>query len=113
MIQWLRPHDQIDEQQVHTGLRMLVCDGACSQAMGAFTGGAVLVAFAVLLGASNLVIGLLAAVGPLTQILQIPTVLLVDRTGLPPEQMPARLVSMAEGPEAGLPVRATVALQPA
>ena len=50
--------------------------------MGAFTGGAFLVAFALLLGASNFVIGLLAAVGPLTQILQIPAIFLVDRTGL-------------------------------
>ena len=82
MLRWLQPQDQIEERQVQSGLRMLLCDGACSQAMGAFTGGAVLVAFAVLLGASNLVIGLLAAVGPLTQILQIPAVFLVDRTGM-------------------------------
>ena len=82
MLRWLQPQDQIEEWQVQSGLRMLLCDGACSQAMGAFTGGAVLVAFAVLLGASNLVIGLLAAVGPLTQILQIPAVFLVDRTGV-------------------------------
>ena len=82
MFKWLQPQDRLAEQDVDSGLRMLLYDGACSQAMGALTGGAVLVAFAVLLGASNLVIGLLAAVGPLTQLLQIPTVLLVDRTGL-------------------------------
>jgi MFS family permease len=82
MLKWLQPQDRIDEREVHDGLRMLVYDGVCSQAMGTLTGGAVLVAFAVLLGASNLVIGLLAAVGPLTQILQIPAVFLVDRTGL-------------------------------
>jgi hypothetical protein len=53
---------QLDEREGDRGLRLLVFDGMCSQAMGAFTGGTVLVAFAVLLGGSNLVIGLLAAV---------------------------------------------------
>lgn len=61
---------------------MLVLDGVCSQTMGVFTGGAFLVAFALLLGASNTVIGLLAAIGPLTQILQIPTIFLVERVAL-------------------------------
>ena len=82
VLKWLQPQDRLAEQDVNSGLRMLLYDGVCSQAMGTLTGGAVLVAFAVLLGASNLVIGLLAAVGPLTQLLQIPTVFLVDRTGL-------------------------------
>lgn len=61
---------------------MLLYDGVCSQIMGALTGGAFLVAFALLLGASNVVIGVLAAIGPLTQILQIPAIFLVDRSGL-------------------------------
>ena len=82
VLKWLKPQDQLADQDINSGLRMLLYDGACSQAMGTLTGGAVLVGFAVLLGASNLVIGLLAAVGPLTQLLQIPTVFLVDRTGL-------------------------------
>jgi MFS family permease len=61
---------------------MLLRDGVCSQAMGVFTGGAFLVAFALLLGASNTVIGLLAAIGPLTQVLQIPAIFLVERIAL-------------------------------
>jgi MFS family permease len=82
MIRLLGPKDRIDESDVQGGLQALLYDGVCSQVMGAFTGGAFLVAFALLLGASNSVIGLLAAVGPLTQILQIPAIFLVDRTGL-------------------------------
>ena len=82
MITLLRPKDRVDESEVQSGLQALLYDGVCSQVMGAFTGGAFLVAFALLLGASNVVIGLLAAVGPLTQILQIPAIFLVDRTGL-------------------------------
>ena len=82
MIRLLRPQEHLDEADTQRGLRALLFDGVCSQVMGAFTGGAFLVAFALLLGASNLVIGLLAAVGPLTQVLQIPAIFLVDRTGL-------------------------------
>lgn len=78
----LQPQEHVDESQVQRGLRMLLLDGVCSQVMGVFTGGAFLVAFALLLGASNTVIGLIAAIGPLTQILQIPAIFLVDRTRL-------------------------------
>ncbi|UCG15640.1 MAG: MFS transporter [Phycisphaerales bacterium] len=82
MIGTLRPKECIDESEVRSGLQALLYDGVCAQVMGVFTGGAFLVAFALLLGASNVVIGLLAAIGPLTQILQIPAIFLVDRTGL-------------------------------
>jgi MFS family permease len=81
MINWLRPKEKLDEREIKRGLGMLMADGMCSQVMGVFTGGAFLVAFALLLGASNFVIGLLAAIGPFTQILQIPAIFLVDRTG--------------------------------
>ncbi len=79
---FLRPKEHLDEGDVQQGLRTLLYDGMCSQVMGVFTGGAFLVAFALLLGASNTVIGLIAAVGPLTQVLQIPAIFLVNRTGL-------------------------------
>ena len=82
MIEWLRPQDQVAEPDVDRGLKMLLIDGMCSQVMGVLTGGAFLVAFAMLLGASNTVIGLFAAVGPLTQILQIPAIFIVDKTRL-------------------------------
>jgi len=62
------------------GMGMLLYDGMCSQVLGVFTSGAFLVAFALLLGASNKVIGLLAAVGPFAQILQIPAIYLVNWT---------------------------------
>jgi MFS family permease len=78
----LRPQEEVSEQQLRRGLRMLLFDGVFSQTMGVFTSGAFLVAFALLLGASNTIIGLLAAIGPLTQVLQIPTIFLVERAGL-------------------------------
>lgn len=76
----LDPQHTVNDPEVHEGLRRLTWDGIYSQVMGVLTGGAFLVAFALLLGASNKVIGLLAAIGPFTQILQIPSIYLVDWT---------------------------------
>lgn len=47
--------------------------------MVTLTGGIFLVAFALALGASNTVIGLLAAIPPLAELIQIPSIWLVDR----------------------------------
>ncbi len=69
----------LEPRRLDEGLRMLLMDGVSSQVMGSLTGGALLVAFALLLGASNTVIGIIAAVGPLTQLLQIPAILLVEK----------------------------------
>jgi MFS family permease len=76
---FLQPQDRVTPEQTTRGLHMLLLDGVCSQIMGVLTGGAFLVAFALMLGASNATIGLIAAIGPLTQLLQIPAIFLVDR----------------------------------
>jgi len=76
---WLRPQETLDQVEVDRGLRLLLMDGVCSQIMGSFTGGAIMIAFALMLGASNTVIGIIAAIGPLTQLLQIPTIFLVEK----------------------------------
>ena len=47
--------------------------------MGVLTGGAYLVAFALQMGASNFVVGFFAAIMPLCQLLQIPSILLVEK----------------------------------
>jgi len=71
--------ETLSESQVQSALKNIIKDGVASQAMGILTGGAFLVAFAVKLGASNLVIGLLAAIGPLSQLLQLPSIFLVEK----------------------------------
>ena len=76
---WFKTEETLSEDQVQSALRNIIKDGVASQAMGILTGGAFLVAFAVKLGASNLVIGLLAAIGPLAQLLQLPSIFLVER----------------------------------
>jgi len=60
--------DTLTEEEVQPGLKTLLKDGLTSQAMVTLTGGVFLVAFALKLGASNLQIGLLAAIPPLTQL---------------------------------------------
>lgn len=75
----LTPEEVLTEPQIQNGLKMVIRDGVATQAMGVLTGGAFLVAFAVSLGASNLAIGLLASIGPLSQLLQLPAILLVEK----------------------------------
>ena len=71
--------DTLTNEEIQSGLRSVVKDGLASQTMVTLTGGVFLVAFALKLGASNLVIGLLAAIPPLMQLLQIPSIYLVER----------------------------------
>jgi MFS family permease len=60
-------------------LRHLLWDGAFASAVGALNSGVVLVAYALYFGASNQVIGFIAAIPLLTQLLQAPGVILVER----------------------------------
>ena len=73
------PKESLTEQEIQTGLDAVIKDGVASQAMGILTGGAFLTAFAIKLGASNVVIGLLAAIGPLSQLLQLPSIFMVEK----------------------------------
>ncbi len=70
---------EVTEAQLERGLRNLIWDGICSQTMGVLTGGAFLVAFALQMGASNFVVGFFASIMPLCQLLQIPSILLVEK----------------------------------
>ena len=74
-----KTEETLNENQIQSALKNIIRDGVASQAMGILTGGAFLIAFAVKLGASNFVIGLLAAIGPLSQLLQLPSIFLVEK----------------------------------
>ena len=65
--------DTLTEEEVESGLRQVIKSGLASQAIVTLTGGAFLVAFALKLGASNLTVGLLAAIPPLAQLIQVPS----------------------------------------
>ncbi|MDP8261948.1 MAG: MFS transporter [Candidatus Ancaeobacter aquaticus] len=68
----------ITEQQLTTGLNAVVKDGIMSHLMGIFTSGVFLVGIALHLGASNFEIGLIAAIPPLSQLIQIPAIYLIE-----------------------------------
>jgi MFS family permease len=75
----LAPRDSLTDADISRGLSAIVWDGLATQAMVTLTGGIFLVAFALQLGASNTIIGLLAAIPPLAELIQIPAISIVDR----------------------------------
>jgi MFS family permease len=75
----LSPTENMSTDERRRGLRLVLWDGMVTQAMATLTGGVFLVAFALQLGASNTVIGLLAAIPPLAELLQMPAVYLVEK----------------------------------
>ncbi len=66
-------------ETLQTPLRSLIADGVCSQVLGVLTGGAFLVAFALMLGANNVTIGIIAAIPSAAQLMQVPALYLVNR----------------------------------
>lgn len=74
-------NNQMSPQERERGLRYILYDGMASQVMVSLSGGAFMIAFALLLGASNLTIGLLAAGPFLGNIFQIPAALVIERIG--------------------------------
>lgn len=75
----LRPQATLTEQEVKAGMKYVIGDGLATEAMTTLTGGAFMVAFALLLGANNLEIGLLAALPTLVNIFQLISIWLVRR----------------------------------
>ena len=78
MFQWIKPKSELAETDIEKALSRLVYDGMFGQTMMVLSTGPFLVAFALILGGSNTVIGMLAAVGPLAQMLQIPAIFVVE-----------------------------------
>lgn len=73
----LRPQTQITPADVDRGKRALIHDGAWSNVVGALTSGVLLVGFALQLGASDQLIGVLAAIPFVTQLAQLPAIRLI------------------------------------
>jgi len=71
--------DTLTEQEIQSGLKIVIKDGLASQTMVTLTGGVFLVAFALKLGASNTIIGLLAAIPALAQLVQIPAIYFIEK----------------------------------
>jgi MFS family permease len=73
------PVPHVDDDSLRRGLRAFQGDGVCSQVRDSLLSGPLLVGYALLLGASNVGVGALSALGPATQVLQLPTVALIER----------------------------------
>src|SRR4051812_47218534 len=74
-----KPSESLSHPQVKAGLSYVTKDGIFTEAMVAFTGGTFLVAMAMHMGASNVQIGLLAALPTLSNIFQLASIWLVQR----------------------------------
>lgn len=75
----LRPAPHIPAAELQVGKQALVADAAWASMTGALSGGVVLVAFALELGAGPRAIGLLGAIPFIAQAAQLPTIFLVER----------------------------------
>ena len=75
----LNPAEAVSGDELEAGKRALVWDAAWASLTGAWSGGVVLVAFALSLGAGPMTIGLLAAIPFMAQAAQLPTIFLVER----------------------------------
>ncbi|MDP2730052.1 MAG: MFS transporter [Dehalococcoidales bacterium] len=69
----------LSEQETAQGLRMMTLEGMVSMGFFSITTSGLLTAFALALGANNFQIGVLAAIPFITQLLQIPAILLVEK----------------------------------
>lgn len=74
-----RPKERLSEQEVHSGLNTILKEGLTTEAMTTLTGGTFLVAFALLLGANNFQIGLLASLPTLTNVFQLTSIWLIRK----------------------------------
>jgi MFS family permease len=75
----LSPDPVITAEDMERGKQALVRDAAWATLAGSLYGGVILIGFAVALGASPIVIGILAAVPFLAQVAQLPAIALVER----------------------------------
>jgi MFS family permease len=74
-----KPTHHLEPQQIDRSLRMVVIDGVCSEIVVCLSSGAILVGAALLLGASNFQIGLLASFPTLCNLSQLLAIVLMQR----------------------------------
>ncbi|RPE08588.1 MFS transporter [Chitinophaga lutea] len=75
----LKPSEILTEQDVKRGLKLVIGDGLASETMTTLTGGAFIMAMAILLGANNLQLGLIAALPTMVNMFQLIAIWLVRR----------------------------------
>ncbi len=73
----LKPKSKLTDAEVSRSLRFVVLDGLLAEAMTTFTGGTFIIAMAILAGASNAVLGVLAALPTFANLFQIFSIWLI------------------------------------
>lgn len=75
----LKPSEHLTQRQISKGLSLVIKEGLTAEAMSSLTGVTFLVALAILLGATNVQIGVLAALPSFSSIFQLVAVRLLQR----------------------------------
>lgn len=75
----LKPVQNLSDDQLRSGLKLVIADGLSAEAMVVFTSGTFLTAMAVHMGASNFQLGVLAALPTFTTIFQLFSIWLVQK----------------------------------
>ena len=75
----LKPEEKLSEGQISKGLSYLLLDGVFSQSMNNLASGAFLIAYALLFHASNLIIGILAAIPFLANLTQLVSTVIIEK----------------------------------
>jgi MFS family permease len=70
---------ELSTEDINVGLKYILKDGYKSQVMVSLTSGAFIISYALLLGASYFIIGILAAIPSLSHLVQIPALYLLEK----------------------------------
>ncbi|MDE2939484.1 MAG: MFS transporter [Chloroflexota bacterium] len=79
MFNFLKPSPTLSERDVQRTLLRMRWDAVTGGAMFSIGGGGFMAAYALALGASNLQVGILAALPPVSQVIQLPAILLSEK----------------------------------
>jgi len=79
LLAFLKPKPTISDRDINSGVRWFAFEGMASAGLFSIMTSGLIVAFALALGANNLQIGILAALPPIMQVLQLPATWLVER----------------------------------
>ena len=79
MLEFLRPSPTLSEGDIRRSQRLMRWDSVLAGAMFTLSSGGFMAAYALALGANNLQVGILAALPPVSQIIQLPAILVMER----------------------------------
>ena len=79
MLGFLKPSPTLSEREVRRSQLMMRWDSVMGGAMFSLGSGGFMAAYALALGANNLQVGILAALPPVSQIIQLPAILAIER----------------------------------